>query len=181
MNTKAIYAAGGGIAVAAIAIFFLLGNGPIIPFPANQGPGVEMPMNLTLSVKNIVVTKIDDERANVQVIFSAHNPNESVATLETIEYSVYVDQFRMVGGNIGESPEGMVASQAGSFTIIGNSTITLSQLPPPVAVRNNLTASAWDSMFAEDAKFRVEGAYSTRTIARLEQTAYITEFTVTFP
>lgn len=181
MNPKALYAAGGGIAAAAIAIFFIMGNGPMIPFLGNQSPGAGMPMNITLSIKNIVVTKIDDERANVQVIFNAYNPNQSMVTLETIEYHVYVGELRMVGGNIGESPEGMVASQAGSFPIIGNSTITLSQQLQPVAVRNNLTASAWDTMFAEDAKFRVEGSYSSRTIARLEQTATINEFTLTFP
>lgn len=181
MNTKAIYAVGGGIAVAAIAIFFLLGNGPKITFPSNPSPGAETPMNLTLSIKDIAVTKIDDGKASVQVIFDAYNPNRSAAILETIQYSVYVGQFRMVVGDIGESPEGMVSSQAGSFTIVGNSTITLSQRPAPVAVRNNLTASAWDSMFTDDAKFRVEGSYSSRTIARLEQTANINEFTLTFP
>jgi len=181
VNTKAIYAAGGGIAVAAIAIFFLLGNGPKITFPNNPSPGAETPMNLTLSIKDITVNKIDDGKASVQVIFDAYNPNRNSAILETIQYSVYVGQFRMVFGDIGESPEGMVSSQAGSFTIVGNSTITLSQRPAPVAVRNNLTASAWDSMFTDDAKFRVEGSYSSRTIARLEQTANINDFSLTFP
>jgi len=181
VNTKIIYATGGGIAVAAIAIFFIFGNGSITPFHGNQNPGTGKPMNITLSVKNILATKLDDERASVQVIFSAHNPNENLATLETIEYRVYIGQLRMVGGNIGESPEGMVASQAGSYPIIGNSTVTLSQQPPPVAVRNNLTATAWDSMFAKDAKFRVEGAYSSRIIARLEQDTTLNEFSLTFP
>jgi hypothetical protein len=181
VNPKALYAAGGGIAAVAIAIFFILGNGPIIPFPGNQSPGTGAPMNITLSVKNIVVTKIDDERANVQVYFNAYNPNQSMVTLETIEYRLYVGPIRMVGGSIGESPEGMVASQAGSFPIVGNSTITLSQQLPPVAVRNNLTASAWDTMFTDEAKFRVEGSYSIRTIAHLEQTANIHEFSLTFP
>jgi len=181
VNTKAIYAAGGGIAVAAVAIFFLLGNTPKIPFPGSQGSESETPMNLTLSIKDVVVKKLDDKTASVQVIFDAYNPNRSTAILETIQYSVYVGQFRMVGGDIGASPEGMVSSQAGSFTIVGNSTIMLSQRPVPVAMRNNLTASAWDSMFTDDAKFRVEGSYSSRTIARLEQTANTNEFTMTFP
>jgi hypothetical protein len=181
VNTKAIYAAGGGIAVVAIAIFFLLGSGPKLPFPSNQSTVSETPKNLTLSIKDVAVTKLDDGRARVQVIFNAYNPNRGTAILETIQYSVYVGQFRMVVGDIGESPEGMVSSQAGSFTIVGNSTITLSQSPAPIAVRNNLTASAWDSMLTDDAKFRVEGSYSSRTIARLEQTANINDFNMTFP
>jgi hypothetical protein len=181
VNTKAIYAAGGGIAVVAIAIFFLLGNTPKIPFPSNPGTGSVTPMNLTLSIKDIAVTKLDNERASVQVFFNAYNPNRSTAILETIQYSVYVGQFKMVAGDIGASPEGMVSSQAGSFTIVGDSTITLSQRPVPVAMRNNLTASAWDSMLTDGAKFRVEGSYSSRTIANLEQTANNNEFNLTFP
>ncbi|WP_415282535.1 hypothetical protein [Candidatus Nitrososphaera sp. FF02] len=35
MNTKAIYAAGGGIAVAAVAVFFILGPG-LAPGPATN-------------------------------------------------------------------------------------------------------------------------------------------------
>ena len=181
VNTKALYAAGGGIAVAAIAIFFLLGNGPKIPYPSAPNPSSEAPMNLTLSINNIVVKKIDDGKASVQVKFDVYNPNRGTAILETVQYSVYVGQFSMVVGDIGESPEGMVSSQAGSYTIVGNTTITLSENPPPVATRNNLTASAWDSMFTKDAKFRVEGSYTSRTIARLEQTANINEFNLTFP
>jgi hypothetical protein len=182
VNTKAVYAAGGGIAVAALAIFFLLGNGPKITLPSNPSPASDTPMNLTLAIKDIAVTKLDDQRARIRVTFDVTNPNRSPAILETIQYSVYVGQFRMVVGDIGESPEGMVSSQAGSFTIVGNSTTPISQpLPVPIAVRNNLTASAWDSMFTADAKFRVEGSYSSRTISRLEQTANINEFTLTFP
>jgi len=181
VNTKAIYAAGGGIAVAAIAIFFILGSGPKLPFPSNQSTVSETPKNLTLSIKDVAVTKLDNDRASVQVIFDAYNPNRSTAILETIQYSVYVGQYRMVVGDIGASPEGMVSSQAGSFTIVGNSTITLSQRPAPIVMRNNLTASAFDSMFTDDAKFRVEGSYSSRTIARLEQTANLNEFNMTFP
>ena len=189
MNTKAIYAAGGGIAVVAIAIFFFLGSGnlglPSVSLPSlpgsQQNAGPVQAANLQIALKNISVTKVDDKHANVEAIFTAHNPNTSTVTLETIHYTVYVDKYQMTLGDIGTIPEGFVGDQANTFPIVGNNTITLRD--KEVSVRNNLTSGAWDSMVDGTAKYRVEGAYSFRLIGSDFQTSYGDEvpFNMTFP
>jgi len=180
VNTKALYAAGGGIAIAAIAIFFILGSGNI-RLPGGQLYSAPVQVaELQVVLKDIIVQKMDDRNANVQVIFTAYNPNRSTAILETIHYSLHVDQFQMTSGDIGTSPEGFVASQAGTFPVIANSTITLKDTK--VAVRNNFTASSWDSMVSEMAQYTVEGTYAYRvTGGNFETTPGEKDFSMTFP
>lgn len=180
VNPKAIYAVGGGIAAAALAIFFIMGSGNIRLPGMQENAALFQVANLTIALKDIVVERMDEKNAKVDVRFTVYNPNRSAAVLETIHYSLYVDQLQMTSGDIGESPEGFVASQAGTFTIVSNSTITLPD--SRVAVRNNLTASAWDSMIDETAQYRVEGTYLYRvTSANFETTPGENDFSLTFP
>jgi LEA14-like dessication related protein len=180
VNPKAIYAAGAGIAAAALAIFFILGPGNIrLPGMQENNSSFQL-ANLTIALKEVSAERLDEKNANVVVAFTVHNPNRSAAILETIHYSLFVDQFQMTSGDIGESPEGFVASQAGTFTIVSNSTTTLSD--STVVGRNNLTASAWDSMINETAQYRVEGNYMYRiTGANFETTPGEMPFNLNFP
>lgn len=179
MNTKILYAAG-GIAVAAIAIFFILGSGSIALPRAQQNIAPITVTELQLDLQDIIVQRLDDRNANVQVVFTAHNPNRGTAILETIHYILHVGQFQMTSGDIGVSPEGFVGSQAGTFTVVGNSTITLKDTQ--VTVRNNLTASSWDSMVEGDAQYQVQGHYIYRvTGGNFETTPGEKEFSLTFP
>ena len=179
MNTKVLYAAAGGIAVAAIAIFFVLGSGNI-RLPGGQQAAPVQVSNVTIALDNITVQQTDDRNADVQVVFTAHNPNRGTAILETIHYTLHVGEFQMASGDIGTSPEGFVASQAGTFTIVGNTTITLRDTQ--VVERNNLTASSWESMVDGTAQYRVEGHYIYRvTGGNFETTPGEQEFSVTFP
>jgi hypothetical protein len=182
VNTKAIYAAAGGIAAAAIVIFFIMGMGNF-RFPgSSDSPGAAQTQqaDLQLGLKDIVVNKTDDENANVQVVFDVHNPNRSTALLETVHYTLHVGQYQMTTGDIGVSPEGFVAGQESTFPIVGNTTVTLKDTQ--VAARNNLTASSWDSMIDGTVQYRVEGSYSYRLTGSNFQTSYYEkEFTLTFP
>jgi hypothetical protein len=182
VNTKAIYAAAGGIAAAAIAIFFIMGMGNF-RFPGiSDAPGTAQTQlaDLQLGLKDIVVEKTDDMNATVQVAFDARNPNRSTAVLETVHYTLHVGQYQMTTGDIGVSPEGFVAGQESTFPIVGNTTVTLKDTQ--VAARNNLTASSWDSMVDGTAQYRVEGSYSYRLTGSNFQTSYYEkEFTLTFP
>lgn len=180
VNTKALYAAGGGIAVAAVAIFFVLGSGNIrLPGGQQNAAPVQM-AELQVDLQDIIVQRTDDRNANVQVVFTAYNPNRGTAILETIHYTLHVGNFQMTSGDIGVSPEGFVGSQAGTFTVVGNSTVTLKDTR--VAVRNNLTADVWDSMVEGNAQYRVEGNYIFRvTGSNFETTPGEKEFSVTFP
>ncbi|AFU59551.1 MAG: hypothetical protein QXX64_06905 [Nitrososphaera sp.] len=182
MNTKAIYAVGGGIAAVAIAIFFILGSGNLRLPGGGQENAAPIPVtDLQIVLKDIAVQRVDERNANVQVVFTAHNPNRSTAVLETIHYTVFVGEFQMTSGDIGVSPEGFVAGQPDTFPIVSNATITLRDTK--VAVRNSLTASSWDSMVDGTAQFRVEGAYTYRLTGSNFQTSYFEnkEFTLTFP
>jgi hypothetical protein len=179
VNTKVLYAAAGGIAVAAIAIFFVLGSGNI-RLPGGQQAAPVQVTNVTLALDDIIVRQTDDRNADVQVVFTAHNPNRGTAILETIHYTLHVGEYQMTSGDIGTSPEGFVASQAGTFTIVGNTTITLKDTQ--VAARNNLTAASWDSMVEGDAQYRVEGHYIYRvTGGNFETTPGEQDFIMTFP
>ncbi|MDQ4015146.1 MAG: hypothetical protein M3136_05225 [Thermoproteota archaeon] len=182
MNTKVIYAAAGGIAAAAIAIFFIMGIGNFRPLGTSEAPGTSQTQiaDLQLVLRDIVVEKTDEENATVQVVFDIHNPNRSTAILETIHYTLDVGQYQMTTGDIGVTPEGFVSGQEDIFPIIGSSTVTLKDTK--VAVRNNLTASSWDSMVDGTGQYNVEGIYSYRLTGSNFQTSYYEKgFTLTFP
>jgi hypothetical protein len=183
VNTKVIYVAAGGIAAAAIAVFFIMGMGNFRPLGNNEAPPSESQTqiaDLQLGLQDIVVEATDEENATVQVVFDIHNPNRSTALLEAIHYVLNVGQYQMITGDIGISPEGFVAGQEDIFPIIGNSTVTLKDTK--VAVRNNLTASSWDSMVDGTGQYRVEGSYSYRLTGSNFQTSYFEkEFELTFP
>src|SRR3712207_4972987 len=124
-----------------------MGMGNFRPLGNNEvPPGTSQTQiaDLQLRLRDIVVETTDEENANVQVVFDVHNPNRSTAILETIHYTVDVGQYQMTTGDVGISPEGFVSGQEDIFPIVGNSTVTLKDTQ--VAVRNNLTASSWDSM-----------------------------------
>ena len=181
MNSKAIYAAGGGIAAAAIALFFVLGSGNVLfRGQTYQGATQNQLLELQLSIQEISAKKIDDRNAEIQIIFNARNPNKNTAILETIHYSIYVGQNRMTLGDIGVSPEGFVASQEGIFPIVANTTVALKDTR--VAVRNNLTANSWDSAVEGTAQYRVEGTYAYKlTGTGFQFNAGEKDFTLTFP
>jgi hypothetical protein len=183
VNTKVIYVAAGCIAAAAIAVFFIMGMGNFRPLGNNEALPSESQTqiaDLQLGLQDIVVEATDEENATVQVVFDVHNPNRSTAILEMIHYTLNVGQYQMTTGDIGISPEGFVSGQEDVFPIVGNSTVTLKDTK--VAVRNNLTASSWDSMVDGTGQSRVEGSYSYRLTGSNFQTSYFEkEFALTFP
>ncbi len=183
VNAKVIYVAAGGIAAAAIAVFFIMGMGNFMLLDNNEASPSESQTqiaDLQLGLQDIVVEATDEENATVQIVFDVHNPNRSTALLEMIHYTLNVGQYQMTTGDIGISPEGFVSGQEDIFPIVGNSTVTLKDTK--VAVRNNLTASSWDSMVDGTGQYRVEGSYSYRLTGSNFQTSYFEkEFALTFP
>ncbi len=182
MNTKAIYVVAGGIAAAAIALFFIMGMGNFRPLGNSEAPGASQTQiaDLQLGLRDIIVEKTNEDDANVQVVLDIHNPNRSTAILETIRYTLNVGQYQMTSGDIGVTPEGFVAGQENVFPIVGSGNVTLKDTK--VAVRNNLTANSWDSMVDGTGQYRVEGSYSYRLTGSNFQTSYFEKgFTLTFP
>jgi hypothetical protein len=190
LNIKAIYAAGGGIAVAAVVIFFVLGSNNPMPAPstnsnANTGTnsttsGALPVLPPVVGVKDISVNKTDDTHATVQVTFTVKNPNPSTLILETIHYNANVDGLRMTIGDVGQSAQGFLDSQGNLFPIVPGSTLTAKSVG--TAERNGATAAAWDKMVAGNAKFSIDGTYSYRvTGGNLQTTAEDKDFSLTFP
>lgn len=159
VNSKFVFVVAGGIAAAAIAIFVVLGSG-LFNFsrPQAGGPVQSQLLDLQLSVNAVKAEKTDEKTAAVQVAFDVYNPNRNTAILETIHYTVYIGNLRMTSGDIGASPAGFVDTQGGIFPVIANTTLTLKDSQP--ALRNNVTAIAWDTMVAGNAQYRIEGSYA---------------------
>lgn len=183
MNTKAIYAAGAGIAAAAIAVFFILGPG-LSPGPATNSTNAtdNRPQFVppVVAVKDIAATQVDGENAQVKITFTVENPNNTTMLLENIHYNINVDGKRMTLGDVGESPEGFLASQGSLFTIVSGSTLTVSDTQ--TAERNSAIAEEWDRMVAGDATFVVDGTYFYRlTAGNLDTSTGEQDFSLTFP
>lgn len=182
MNTKAIYAAGAGIAAAAIAVFFILGPGLSLGPATNSTDSRPQLIPPVVAIKDITATEGPDDSAQVKVTFTVENPNNATLLLESIHYNINVDGQRMTIGDVGEriSDGGFLASQSGIFTIVAGDTLSLSDTQ--TAERNSAIAEAWDKMVAGDATFVVDGTYFYRhTAANLDTSTGEQDFSLTFP
>lgn len=182
MNTKAIYAAGGGIAAVAVAIFLIMGTG-IFSNNNSSGQGFNQGAltnieAIELSIKNVSANQTTDRIAEIQVVFDAYNPNMGTVILEAIGYNVFVDNMRMVSGDIGEKPEGFVASQEGIYPIIGNGTVTLKDVQ--TVERDDMNAAIWDKVVDGSASYIINGTYSYVQTSSFQATGGDEEFQLTF-
>ena len=183
MDTKAIYAAGGGIAAVAVAIFLILNTG-IFTNTKYSGQGFNQGalMNIDpikLSVNNVSANQTADNIAKIQVVFDAYNPNMGTVILEAIRYNVFVENMRVISGDIGEKPEGFVASQEGIYPIIGNGTITLKDAQ--IVERNNMNGIIWNKVVDGSASYVINGTYSYKQTSSFQATGGDMEFKLTFP
>lgn len=182
MNTKAIYAAGGGIAVAAVAVFFILGPG-LAPGPATNSTDTRSQfVPPVVAIKNVTATEGPDDAAQVKIIFTVENPNSTTVLLESIHYNINIDGQRMMIGDVGErlAEGGFLTSQGSIFTIVAGDTLPL---PDTQTVeRNSVNAEAWDKMVAGEATYTVDGTYFYRvTAGNLDTSTGEENFVLTFP
>jgi hypothetical protein len=169
----------GGIAVAAIVLFVVMEPGTF-RLPGSSGTPPAQPADLQLSIKEVSAEMTDEKHADLKIAFNVHNPNRNTAILETIHYTIYIGDLKMTSGDVGVSPQGFVASQEGIFHIVSNTTLTLKDTQS--AVRNNLTAVAWDSMVEGTALYRIEGTFAFNlTGAGFQFTAKEKEFVLPYP
>jgi hypothetical protein len=183
MDRKAIYAAGGGIAAVALAIFLIINTGILtntdfIRQGFNQGALMNIKA-IGLSVNNIAANQTADNTAEIQIVFDAYNPNMGTVILEAIQYSVFVDNMRVISGDIGERPEGFVASQEGIYPIIGNGTVTLKDVQ--TVERNDMNAPIWEKVADGHANYVINGTYSYKQTSSFQATGGDEEFELTFP
>ena len=183
MDRKAIYAAGGGIAAVAVAIYLIMNTG-ILTNTNSIGQGFNQGalMNIKaigLSINNLVTNRTADNIAEIRVIFDAYNPNMGTVILEAIRYNVFVDNMRVISGDIGEKPEGFVASQEGIYPIIGNGTVTLKDVQ--TVERNDMNAAIWDKVVDGRANYIINGTYSYKQTSSFQATGGDMDFKLTFP
>jgi hypothetical protein len=185
MNTKAIYALGAGIAILGIAIFLIMSTGL---FGGNTTPNKQQinqnslkdSVPLSLSIKNITVNKINNNAADIQVLFNAYNPTRGTVILESIEYNLLANDKRIVSGDIGEKLEGFVTSSQGIYPIISNGTVTLKD--KQVSERNNAIAPIWDKMVSGKITYTVKGTFSYKqTTSSMQSVSADKDFNLTFP
>ena len=167
----------------AIAIFLIMNTGifnntNFIGQGFNQGALMNIKA-IGLSVNNLAANQTADNIAEIQVVFDAYNPNMGTVILEAIQYNVFVDNMRVISGDIGEKPEGFVASQEGIYPIIGNGTVTLKDVQ--TVERNDLNAAIWDKIVDGRANYIINGTYSYKQTSSFQATGGDMEFNLTFP
>ena len=182
MNKKYAYALGAGIVILGIAIFLIIETGISSNTSSNKQKVNQTSLSniepIILSIKNISVSKINNNAANVQVAFNAYNPNRGTIILEEIQYNLFVDGKRIVSGDIGEKLEGFVTSSQGIYPIISNGSVILKD--KQLSQRNNIIASSWDKMVSDKASYTINGTYSYKQTSGLQATGADKDFKLTF-
>jgi hypothetical protein len=84
----------------------------------------------------------------------------------------------MVSGDIGEKPEGFVASQEGIYPIIGNGTVTLKDVQ--TVERDDINAAIWDKVVDGSASYIINGTYSYKQTSSFQATGGDEEFQLAF-
>lgn len=178
---KLIYAAAGGIAVAAVAVFFLLGSGIKPPATSEQKPQVTVsPPAITL--KNVTAVKTSDDSASLFVTFSVKNTNPTTLVLEAIHYDISVDNVRLATGDWGSTGEGFVTGSDQLTVLVSGTTVNLKDSHATVLKRSTENTKAWDDMVSGHATFALSGTTAYRlTASNLETTAQEQTFNLTYP
>jgi hypothetical protein len=177
---KLVYAAAGGIAVVAVAVFFLLGSGPVFPAGNQDRPQVTV-LPPAVLIKDVNATRTGDDTARMLVAFTVKNPNNGTLVLESIHYDVAVDGEQMAIGDWGGVGEGLVAGSDRLTVIVSGTTVTIRDPDATVEERKSSNSEAWDKMVSGDASFVVSGTYAYRVTAALNTIAEEKDFSLTFP
>jgi hypothetical protein len=175
---KFVYAAAGGIAVAAIAIFFLLGPGFSIPGPQERPEVQVLPPVVTVS--NVSVAGVEGDRAQVTVKFSVSNPNQRSMYIESMQYDLFINNKQVTQGQWGDIAEGFVVGSEGLLIVAqGSSPIPAVMSTVP---RNDRIGAEWDSMVDGSATYTITGTSAYRlTQANLQTSVHEDTFNLTFP
>jgi hypothetical protein len=185
MNLKVVYIAGASIVIVAVILFLvtdfgIFSNGNSNVQKSNINNNIPKDIEpVKLSVKNIIPKPINNNSSNMQILFEAYNPTRSTVLLEAIHYNIFLNDTRLVSGDIGTKPEGFVASQEGVFPIVSNSTTTLKDMQ--VLKLNNKITDRWKDILGNKSRYIINGTYSYAQTSSLESNAADKDFNFTFP
>ena len=175
---KLVYAAAGGIAVAAVAVFFILGPGMALPGQQERPEMQVIPP--VVAVSDVLVTNVEDNGAQVQVKFTVNNPNQRPIYLEAIQYNLFVNDKHVGMGQWGDIAAEFVTGSEGVLIVSEGFSPIPSQ--PTTVTRSSEIADEWDSIVNGTATYTISGTSAYRlTAANLQTTAEEQPFDLTFP
>jgi len=180
MNTKtAVYAAGGGLAAFAIVVY-VFGTGMFVGVQSGSNKSVSnMTLPITLSIKDVVPTQINNRTASIEVAFNAHNPNQGTTILEAVQYNILVDGKRISSGSIGNRLEGFLASSADIYPVIGGGSVILKD--KQTVEKINTSPETWTKIKEGKASYVVTGTYSYKELSGLQANSGDRDFKFVFP
>lgn len=150
----------------------------------NQVMAQDQGQPIKFSIKNISIKPTSNTSADVQVAFSAYNPNKGTVMIEEIQYDVSLDGTRIASGSIGESLEGFLASSATIYPIVSGSEVVLKD--KQVAHKSNINQDVWNKIMEginknSKSKYLITGTISYKQGSVLEKTGGENSFRLTFP
>lgn len=175
--SKLIYAAAGGIAVAAIVVFLVVLPGML---PAQQErPRVQV-IPPVVTVTEVSVANVQANTADVTVKFRVSNPNPRSMYIEELQYDIFINNKQITQGQWGVPSEGFVVGSEGLLIVSGGAspipTVTTS------VTRSPQIAEEWDIMVGGSATYMLTGSSTYRlTQSNLETTVQEESFNLTYP
>ena len=151
-----------GAAVAAIAIIIavIATSGPSIVNEFTQkgiSPQEEVPTEIspvTVNIDEIKILKISEKGAKLELVVTVTNPNPRSIIFNLLKYQLFEDGERIVAGQIGNRPEGMVEG-SNYYTILADTSIVLKD---KIELKNSGNVpELWSALERGDPKWRVTG------------------------
>jgi len=114
---------------------------------------------LEVTLDGVVVDRITERTANIEISFTLTNPNPRSFLISTVDYQLfetgYSDFEPIAGGQLGQKAEGFVEFSSNYFTLLGENSITLTD---EIVLRNSgNTPQLWDDLQGDTASWRVNG------------------------
>ncbi len=119
--------------------------------PATQEQKV---LPLEMEVFHLSILEITEKQATLEIKFKVSNPNYKSVMLQHIKYLVYHNDARIAAGELGESPEGFLASS--NYFIIRNERPSLIGEKFTITNTGN-TPELWEALNKNELNWRVSG------------------------
>lgn len=185
---KIVYGIAGIIIGIAIIMYFIpninlsnLNLNNITFKPDFNYEALKEPEPIQISIKNIDVRK-DGENVKIKTSFGIFNPNNATLLLELVRYNIFLDNVRIISGDIGEKPEGFVDSQQGIYPIIGNSNLVLKD---EKEIQNEKRiATVWNKLLnsnSSNLQYIINGTFGYKQSSSFQSTGQDMEFSLKFP
>jgi hypothetical protein len=195
LNRKVAYISTGVIVVIILLIFLTMYNsGPLnfdktisnlklpavnVSTPIFNQEAFKDAKSLDVDIASVQAQRIDNNSANLELVFNVHNPNKGTVMLESISYNLYSDKERIVSGDIGERPEGFVGSQANIFPIVGNGSLTIKD--KKIVNRDDARQDDWQNIIDNSQQYVLNGTFSYKQTSSFQSSGGENNFTLNFP